>query len=105
VISAASGQTLPQVIYLIIFILCFCSSDKAVLLVLFLIDLKQSQKEVRNLAINYLKVMPFNNELTKIENYVHYRLDRFIDSFLVNCITIEASISLISKTMDRKNLD
>lgn len=105
VISAASGQTLPQVIYLIIFILCFCSSDKAVLLVLFLIDLKQSQKEVRNLAINYLKVMPFSNELTKIENYVHYRLDRFIDSFLVNCVTIEASISLISKTMDRKNLD
>lgn len=57
------------------------------------------------MTINYLKTMPFKNEYAKIEKYIDYRLDKYMDSFMVNCITIEASITLIGKTLDRKNID
>ena len=99
IISAAPQYKLSQVIHLIVFVLCFCEADKVPFIVLYLLELKQNQKDVKEVAYKYLKALPFTTELTKLEDFINYMLERFVDSFLVNCLTIDMSIYLINKIL------
>lgn len=66
VISASSKHSIAQIIYLIIFVLCFCSSDKAAIIILYLLELKDNVQDLKNTAMTYLKSMPFKTEFSKI---------------------------------------
>jgi hypothetical protein len=61
VISAAPQYTFGKIIHLIVYVLCFCSSDKAPFIVLYLLELRQNEKDFKTLAFNYLKALPFKN--------------------------------------------
>jgi hypothetical protein len=61
VISAAPQFALAQVIHLVVFVLCFCSSDKAPFIVLYLLELRQNEKDLKTLAFKYLAALPFKN--------------------------------------------
>ena len=87
-VSAAPQFSFSQVIHLVVYVLCFCSEDKAALIVLFLLEIKQTEKDFKTMAFNYLKALPFKNELQKLEGYINYRLERYADSFFVNCMTL-----------------
>ena len=59
VISASPATSLSKIIYLIIFVLCFCSADQAAQVVINLIQLKQQQKDSKTVAFKYVGAMPF----------------------------------------------
>lgn len=99
VISAAPQFNISQIIHLVVYILCFCSYDKAPFIVLSLLELKPSQQQLKQLVSKYLNALPFKNELSKLEPYIQYRLDKYADSIFVNCITIECSTALITKIL------
>ena len=96
VISASPATSLSKIVYLIIFVLCFCEPHEAALVVIELIQLNSEEKNNKNLAFKYLKEMPFFVEYSSIEPYISSRFDRFFDSFLVNCCNIECCIFIIS---------
>lgn len=105
VISSIPHYKLGQIIYLVVFVLCFCSPDKAPFIVLYLIELKDSIKNLKEIMNNYIKVLPFRHQISKIGDYINYRYDKYIDSFLVNCLTVQCSIAMISKIIQRKSVE
>lgn len=99
VISAAPQYSISQVIHLVVYVLCFCSYDKAPFVVLSLLELKPPQQQLKQLALKYLHALPFGNELSKLEPYIQYRLDKYADSILVNCLSVDCSINLITRML------
>ena len=88
VISASPATSLSKIIYLIIFVLCFCSPDQAAVIVINLIHLREHHKNLRTVAFKYIQSMPYNGQYSKIEKYALSRYERFVDSHFINCFNI-----------------
>ena len=57
------------------------------------------------MAFRYVKALPYQNEYQKIENYLYYRFDKYIDSFFVNGSSIECSVFFIGEILKKKNIE
>ena len=80
-------EDIANVVYLIVCILAFSTQDKAIILVLSLLEMKNQVKNVKGTIFSILKEFPMSNELFKLEKYINYRIKRYFFSFLVNGVT------------------
>ena len=60
---------------------------------------------MKNLAFKFVKALPYQNEYQKIENYLYYRYEKYVDSFFVNASSIECSVFYIGEILKKKNLE
>jgi hypothetical protein len=105
VAPAAPEHSLPQFVHLLLFVLCFCAYDKAPFVLLSLLHLTPSPQHLRDLAFKYLTALPFKGELSKLQPYIAHRIEKYGGSLFVNCLTPELSISLITKTLERRSTE
>ena len=90
--------------YLSIFLLCFCNADKASVLGLYLLQLKNMVTDSEGLLQAYLKALGLGQE-DKIRSYVKFIGNKFVSSFSINIAHISSSIYLIEKVITRKKID
>ena len=106
VIAMNPQQSIQNIIYLIVFLLCHCTPDKTIILTLYLLDLKEQVENGTETLLNCLKTFPFsNNELTIITKYVNYRIDKYFNAFLVNGTNFEGILYLITKIIERRSCE
>lgn len=61
VIAMLPQESIQNVMYLIVFLLCFCSQDKTVILVLYLFELKAQIKDQNETILKCIKAFPWGN--------------------------------------------
>ena len=59
--------------YLIVTMLGFSSPDKAMILVLAILEMKNQIKNIKQTVFNILKEYPMHSELLRMEKYITYR--------------------------------
>jgi hypothetical protein len=104
VIGSSPPISLSKVIYLIMFLLCFCSPESATLLAIYLVNLRHEVKDLKAVALRFAKAMPYEGQYNKIEDYAQYRFDRFADSYWVNCSSVECSVSVLGEVLRKRGL-
>ena len=100
------NEKIENIIFLIIFMLCFTSEKKAADLIKFLFELKKKVIDEKKMVKTYLKALNLTEEeMKKINDYMIYKLKAFIKSFSVNMIPAQSSIYILSKVFERKKID
>lgn len=61
-------------VYLVVLALGFASQEKAMILVLSILEMKNQVKSARDTIFRVLKEFPMNNEMLKLEKYISYRI-------------------------------
>lgn len=94
---------LESVAYIAILMLCFCPSDKAILLCLFLLEMKDLVSSSGGLITTYLKALGLSSN-EKVRNFIKYIGSRYTASFSVNYAHINSSIYVIDKIVNRRKI-
>ena len=95
---------LESVAYLAIFMLCFCPAEKAILMCLFLIELKDLVTSTGGLITAYLKALEISTE-PKIREYIKHIGSRYTASFSVNYAHINSTFYVIDRIITRRKID
>ena len=79
--------------YLAVFILCFCSPDKAPFFCLYLLELKASVANEQGLLEAYLRAVGLSEGAQlKLKDYQRHRVKKFIGAFSINCVSGKTSL-------------
>jgi hypothetical protein len=88
-----------------VFFLCFASVDNAILLTLSFIDMKHQVLNIRETLFKCLKEFPMRDELGKLERYLNYRFERHLNSFLINGVSFDALVFVVSKVFEKGTIE
>jgi hypothetical protein len=86
------------------FLLCFCSADRAISLCQYLLDLKNTVASSGGLIDEYVKALGMAKE-SKIAEYIKYVGLKYVSSLSVNYAHINSSIYVIDKIINRRKIE
>lgn len=99
-------EDLESVAYLAIFMLCFCTPDKAPFLCLFLLELKATVDNEQGLLQVYLRAVGVGEAAQeKLKDYLRHRGRRFTGALSVNSLSAKASYELLQRIISRRKID
>lgn len=104
VLGVYPQESLEPVAYLSIFLLCFCPADKAILICLNLLELKDSVMDSVGLVNAYLTSLGLGND-QKIREFMNQIVLRFTASLSVNHVQVNSSVYLMDKIISRRKID
>jgi hypothetical protein len=106
VVSTVPEEDLESVAYLAIFLLCFCSPDKAPFICLHLLELKASVTNYEGLLQAYLKAVGVGEGAQeKLKDYQRFRFRRFIGALSVNSVSAKTSLDVLQRILSKKRID
>lgn len=95
---------MESVAYLCMFLLCFCSPDRAISLCQHLLDLKNAVASSGGLIDEYAKALGMAKE-PKVAEYIKYLGLKYVASLSVNYAHINSSIYVIEKIINRRKIE
>ena len=85
---------------LIMFLLCFSSTSTCCDLVEYLISLKKTVSDSKQLLQLYLKALSIEEgNIKKLSDYFSYKLKQYMGAFSINTISAECSIHVLSRVL------